>query len=65
MKVNGLKCDGCGVERQQSNHWFLVHTCDGAITFTQWDNDSAFEGSVKHICGHVCAQKLLNEFLSK
>ena len=60
---NSKTCDICGVERMESNHWFLafVDVSDKpSIAFYPW-NDTAAEGvTVKHLCGPGCAAKALS-----
>jgi hypothetical protein len=63
-------CDVCGAERKEANHWFLAESSpvSTSINFLEWDYSDGIHrdiSGVKHICGQVCAHKLLDEFLSK
>lgn len=69
------KCDACGAERTESNHWFLSQslsrqnygtTADNAewnafgISFIKWDDHKANVGGHGHLCGIPCCIKLLS-----
>jgi hypothetical protein len=57
-------CDGCGVARQESNHWHLALVrSEGlvdSITIQKWDDNLANESRYKHLCGIGCSTKLLS-----
>lgn len=58
------KCDVCGVERGEANHWILARVAGGCISFTRWAQLAAPEAE-KHLCGHACAQALLGRHLEE
>ena len=62
------ECKVCGTERKQSNHWFVVienqfgfhiYTWDWAVSYGELNSTRALP-----VCGHGCAHKLLDAFLS-
>ncbi len=64
-------CDVCGVERKESNHWFLVflHEASGhgspAVSIQPWDFRDACMQGTQHACGHphacVLAERRFDE----
>jgi hypothetical protein len=68
---NPIICDGCGVQKQPSNHWYYAEIKPVSLTedtpcFYLWEWDSRAEDrskAYKHICGQACAIRLLNEFM--
>jgi hypothetical protein len=66
MEQRVYKCDVCGRERQQSNHWFVVRFGD-AFHVYHWDffGEGREDDSIphKHICGQECLQRILQPFL--
>lgn len=58
----------CGSQRLQANHWFAVVISTGGLHFYHWevaqDKDILDQERTIHLCGQVCAHKLLDEFLS-
>lgn len=70
-KKEVFTCDVCGEERKEANHWFVslrVTACAASIvpqiTFYRWPNLADLSGT-KHLCGQVCAHKLLDEFMGE
>ena len=68
---NPIICDGCGVQKQPSNHWYYAEIKPVSLTedtpcFYLWEWDYPAEDrskAYKHICGQACAIRLLNEFM--
>lgn len=61
-------CDGCGVMRKETNHWFVMFTAkerkgEQRLHVSEWTDAIATLDSSKHICGHRCAHKLLDYWL--
>jgi hypothetical protein len=67
---NPIACDMCGAVKQPSNNWyyaaFVPQTEDDAhLTIWPWDYPAEDRSKpYKHICGQVCAIRLLNEFMN-
>jgi hypothetical protein len=59
----GQTCDGCGIVKTKLNHWFLIGSNDG-FWILPW-SDALQIKEYRHVCGHQCAHKLLDEFLQK
>jgi hypothetical protein len=63
-------CDVCGVQRGETNHWFVAqqHT---KLKFGEWNaihSPSEFmrdQQTAIHLCGQQCATKYLEKFLSR
>jgi hypothetical protein len=72
MKAAIYKCDYCGVERKEANHWFvgIVLVCaDPAINRPMlklyfWP-EYADQIGAKHLCGQACVHKFVDEYLSE
>ena len=61
MKATVYKCDVCGVERKEANHWFLFGYKHGDLTIGDWDFEEAEHLGIKHVCG----QEHLNVLISR
>lgn len=60
-------CDGCGVTKRESNHWFKVIRMGRAVTV--WSADRKVR-ALQHLraldaCGEACANKLLWRLLKQ
>ena len=57
------KCDICGVQKQDSNHWFRAeHRPDrDMFVLAKWDSEDRVIGEFKtlHLCGLQCAVKAM------
>lgn len=66
MRVEITKCDVCGTEKKQANHWFVAfsNSLNGqpGLTFHPWAVGNLAINAI-HLCGQACAQKQLNSFL--
>jgi hypothetical protein len=56
-KAVTVKCDVCGTERAEANHWFLVwvqsvdHPPVPEFCVREWDDERADAPEVLHVCG--------------
>jgi len=62
---NPYTCDECGTSKTPSNNWFLLVTATGAITIMPWNDPSAEDDRIKHLCGISCALKMAGKELAK
>ncbi len=65
-KVISFKCDGCGTEKQESNHWWKVveKILDSGLKvllIRPFDE----EWTEKVYCGEGCAVKAVSSWMSK
>ena len=68
-----VKCDVCKEVRGPSNHWLLsIETQAGlyedfsrivGIGIFPWNDTIAERLETKHVCGAVCAHKILDRYL--
>lgn len=76
MFEHTCKCDVCGVQKagtaQEGNGWLIGCLTNVSVGRTllyyairQWDADASMNPSVHHLCGMVCACKMLNSQLEK
>lgn len=64
MKVETYKCDVCGKQKGDVNHWWLVWMTPFAFTVRPWGDDQVERTSI-HLCGNECVQRKVSEFLSE
>ena len=69
MKRSSYSCDICGVERKEANHWFMATKDAACLSIESW-NAAEIENRLDdedaiHLCGQVCAHKLLDRFLTE
>lgn len=68
-----VKCDVCKAERGPANHWLLVRDLEQGfhedvslvygIGIFPWNDPISKWPNVRHICGAVCAHKILDRYL--
>jgi len=62
-------CDICGVEKQDSNHWWEIAIFDKTtpLQLFAWENRLTGDSTWKkfHLCGHACVLRKVNEYLSQ
>jgi hypothetical protein len=65
-KVEVYRCDECGTEKKETNHWFEIQMGEYGPGFTRtlivtpW---TEHPNGVLHICGEQCAHKVLQKWL--
>ena len=52
-------CDYCGVQKRETNHWWLAAVSRGIFILEPWDYADPDKPDVIHLCGAECAQKAL------
>jgi hypothetical protein len=65
MKVETYKCDQCGKQKQDSNHWFMLDIGIVGFHLFIWDNANADIAGYKHLCSQGCASKILSTWMTK
>jgi hypothetical protein len=70
MQAQSFRCDICGKEKGQVNHWWMMWLLPkllpygAAVHIQGWeDRDAPIEGR-KHLCGQECTHKMLDRFLT-
>lgn len=68
MEFHGIKCDICGKEKGESNHWYVAITgapAQPGIAFGPIDSIIS-DPTVKreHICGQGCLHKRLDRWIA-
>lgn len=68
MKIpQPYRCDYCPKVKGEANHWWLrsFSPLDSDLfTLFSWDDASAAEDGVEHICSEQCAVKALSKWLA-
>ncbi len=54
------KCDGCGIAKQQTNHWFCALNQGDEYTITQWNEHTCCLPDIEHYCGSGCLGKAVS-----
>jgi hypothetical protein len=70
MKVDTYKCDVCNVQKQTSNHWWLLRLVPDqnsseplGANILRWDADDPLNSDFEHICGADCVTQWLSKNL--
>lgn len=50
MKREIIVCDQCGIEKKDTNHWFMVDVASDAFSIYTWTENLLY----KHYCGEKC-----------
>ncbi len=66
MKISTYQCNYCPSQKGEANHWFLRLPDLEAPGFCliAWDNETASQDGIEHICGRECAVKALSRWMS-
>ena len=73
MKIDSWKCDGCGVQKKDANHWFKGYQLvEKGIVIAPWDTGEAFIAGggtlsldIDRADAHLCGASCVTEWLSK
>ena len=64
MRQTTIKCDVCGIEKKESNHWWTVERISvETLCIRRFDIKIAASGT-KDICGDTCVMKITQRFLA-
>ena len=78
MKVDTYKCDGCGTQKGELNHWFIGCFDKDGIMFCPWNVDNIYRAILparpnefpdlrpeRHYCSDACVIKAVQFWLSE
>src|SRR5262245_814792 len=54
--VKVYRCEICGIESQNFNHWFVIHCSDEKLSVFKWESAAASEPGALHLCGERHAE---------
>jgi hypothetical protein len=60
-----ILCDICGIEKKQTNHWFVAYDQGEELRVSGWNSRNRLRPGSKHLCGQACVHKLLDEFMAR
>jgi hypothetical protein len=60
-----ISCDICGAEMLNANHWFVAREHAGELRISVWNGRNRLRSLVRHLCGHKCLHKLVDDFMAK
>jgi len=61
--VTKVLCEVCGIEKKETNHWYMVGKKADKFLLLAWHEQS--QRNYRHVCGQQCGHKLLDEFFQK
>ncbi len=64
-KTVTFSCNGCGTDRKEANHWFVVDTDNCGIDRLLIYPFQDMGVDAQYYCGEVCLHKRVAEFTSK
>jgi hypothetical protein len=64
MIYENLRCDICGIDKKETNHWFVAFEDKGALKLSAWVAVKQKRKVMKHLCGHRCVHRLIDVFLA-
>jgi len=50
---------------QQTNHWFVACDRGAELCLGAWNPRSRLRARAKHLCGHTCLHKLVDDFMAR
>lgn len=65
MIRQAISCDICGRDKQQTNHWFVVHEHGAELRISGWNSEARKSTKAKHLCGQTCLHKLVDEYMAR
>lgn len=65
MIQQAITCDICGIEKRQTNHWFLVREESGELRISGWKPLQILFPGTLHLCGETCVHKLISQDLMR
>lgn len=65
MIQQAITCDICGIEKRQTNHWFLVREESGELRISGWNSLHILLPGTRHLCGETCVHKLISQDLMR
>ena len=65
MIRRAISCDICGMEKKQTNHWFVAYDQGGELRVSGWDSRNRLRQGSKHLCGQTCLHKLVDNFMAR
>ncbi|MGC1423911.1 MAG: hypothetical protein WA815_16265 [Terracidiphilus sp.] len=65
MIRQAISCDICGTEMLNANHWFVANDRGSELRISTWSARNRIKTGVRHLCGHKCLHKLVDDFMAK
>jgi hypothetical protein len=62
MLIKMIKCDICGMEKKEANHWYVASQNDGTFQVSN-EFDRHYEEDSMHLCGRQCVIAAVNKYL--
>lgn len=65
MIRQAISCDICGTEMLNANHWFVAYDRGAELRISVWNPRNRIRKSARHLCGHKCLHKLVDDFTAR
>ena len=65
MIRQAITCDMCGIDKRQTNHWFVAYEQAGELRVNDWTSRHRLRADSKHLCGQKCLHKLVDDFMAR
>jgi len=63
MIYDNIRCDVCGIEKKEANHWFTAYEDKGALSLSAGVLNRK-RLILKHLCGQACVHRLMDVFMA-
>jgi hypothetical protein len=65
--IKQFKCDGCGSEKKEANHWFTVSIFEGTLRIQRLETAmrAGLTEDMEIICGQECVAKKVSEWMGR
>jgi hypothetical protein len=60
-----ISCDICGTEMLNANHWFVAYDRGPELRIGVWNPRIRLRASARHLCGHKCLHKFVDDFMAR
>jgi len=60
-----ISCDLCGIDKRQTNHWYVAYEQAGELRIGDWTSRHRLHADSKHLCGQKCLHRLVDDFIAR
>lgn len=63
--IKQFKCDGCGAEKKEANHWFALYLSCGSLRLERLEEAlrTGLREDMEILCGHQCVTRKVSEWM--
>jgi hypothetical protein len=63
MYGSTYRCEICGEESDNPQHWIVIHCCEARLIIYKWTEEAANAKGARHYCGERHAQVYIGRWL--